>query len=120
MSFLSQLSDRNLRFRVPFLRVGSAADRIYERYDVFIMSSMSIVDRALMFDGIVDSVSRGGVQFRPASAYILDRRGERVSVAVGHRNLAGKIVAVRHSGYGVALDTQLSSLELNEIIREYN
>jgi hypothetical protein len=119
MSLLSQLSDRNLRLRLPFLRVGTAADRLFERYDCYLISTMSIVDRALMLDGIVDSISRGGLQFHPASAYILDRRGERVSIAVGHRNLEGKIVAVRHSGYGVALDEPLGTVELAEIVREF-
>jgi len=120
MSFLSQLSDRNLRFRIPFLRVGSASDRLYERFDCRVISTMSIVDRALMFDGIVDSISRGGLQFRPASAYLLDRRSERVSVAVGHRNMEGAIVAVRHSGYGVAFDTPLASQELAAIVKEFS
>lgn len=118
MSFLSQLRDRNLNFRVPFLRVGSVADRRFDRQDCYVISSLSVLDRALMFDGIIDSISRGGLQFRPASAYLLDRRGERVSVAIGHRNLSGTIVAVRQSGYGIALDKSLSVAEFSDIVRE--
>ena len=119
MSFVSQLFDRNLRHRIPFLRVGSSADRRYERIDCYVISTMSMMNRPLMFDGVVDSMSRKGMQFRPASSYILDRRGEMVGVDINYKTYFGTIVAVRQSGYGVALSEPVSDEDLDFIREEY-
>ncbi len=119
MSFLSQLFDRNLRHRIPFLRVGSAADRRYKRIECYVISTMSLVNRPIMFDGVVDSISARGMQFRPASSFILDRRGEMVGVDINYKTYYGTIVAVRQSGYGVALSDPISDDDLDRILEEY-
>ncbi len=119
MSMLSQLFDRNLRNKIPFLRIGSSADRRYQRTDCYIISSLSLMSRPIMFDGVVDSVSSKGMQFRPASSYILDRRGEMVGIDINYKTYFGTIVAVRQSGYGIALSEPISDEELDGILEEY-
>ena len=119
MSFLSQMFDRNLRNKIPFLRYGSSADRRYQRSDCYIISSMSMMNRPLMFDGVVDSISAKGMQFRPASSYLLDRRGEMVGVDINYKTYFGTIVAVRQSGYGVALTDAIPDEEIDAILEEY-
>ena len=119
MSVLSQLFDRNLRIKIPFLRIGSSADRRFQRADCYIISSMSMMSRPLMFDGVVDSISAKGMQFRPATSYILDRRGEMVGVDINYKTYFGTIVAVRQSGYGVALTDPISDEEMDAILEEY-
>lgn len=119
MSAYTRLRDSFRRVGQPFRQAGTAADRLHERFDCYIMSTLSVVDRALVIDGIVDSLSRGGIQFRPASTHLLNRRGERVLVAVGHRSLSGTIVGARPSGYGIALHKPLTPNELTEILREF-
>ena len=119
MSFITQLFDRNLRNKIPFLRIGSSADRRYQRSRCYIISSMSMMNRALMFDGVVDSISSKGMQFRPASSYILDRRGEMVGIDINYKTYFGTIVAVRQSGYGVALSEAIPENEIDTILEEY-
>ena len=119
MSFLSQIFDRNLRHRIPFLRIGSAADRRDKRIECYVISTMSMMNRPIMFDGVVDSISTRGMQFRPASSYILDRRGEMVGVDINYKTYFGTIVAVRQSGYGVALTEPISDEDLDIILEEY-
>lgn len=119
MSFLSQIFDRNLRHRIPFMRVGSAADRRHKRIDCYVISTMSLMNRPITFDGVVDSISPRGMQFRPASSYILDRRGEKVGVDINYKTFFGTIVAVRQSGYGVALSEPISDHDLDVILEEY-
>ncbi len=119
MSFLSQLFDRNLRHKIPFLRIGSAADRRYQRIECYIISTMSMLDRPIMLDGVVDSISQKGMQFRPASNFILDRRGEMVGIDINYKTYFGTIVAVRQSGYGIALNDPIPDDELDILLEEY-
>ncbi len=119
MSFFSQLLDRNLHHRIPFLRVGSSADRRYKRNDCYIICTMSLMNRPINFDGVVDSISSRGMQFHPASNYILDRRGELVSINIDYNSYFGKIVAVRQSGYGISLLEPIGEGELDTILEEY-
>ncbi len=119
MSFLSRLYDRNLHHKIPFLRVGSAADRRYQRIDCYVISTLSLMNRPIKFDGVVDSISKMGMQFRPASSYILDRRGEMVGVDINYKTYFGTIVAVRQSGYGISLSDPISDDDLDIILEEY-
>ncbi len=119
MSVFSQLFDRNLRNKIPFMRIGTSADRRYQRSDCYIISSMSMMNRPIMFEGVVDSISAKGMQFRPASSYILDRRGEMVGVDINYKTYFGTIVAVRQSGYGVALTDPIPDEEIDIILEEY-
>ncbi len=119
MSFLSQIFDRNLRNRIPFLRIGSAADRRHSRSACYVISTLSLMNRPIMFDGVVDSISTKGMQFRPASSYILDRRGEMVGIDINYKTYFGTIVAVRQSGYGVALSDAIPDDEIDAILEEY-
>jgi len=119
MSFFSQLFDRNLRNRIPFLRIGSAADRRHQRSRCYVIGTMSMMNRPLIFDGVVDSISAWGMQFRPASSYILDRRGEMVGIDINTKTYYGTIVAVRQSGYGVALSDPIPDDEMDIILEEY-
>ncbi|MCF6200234.1 MAG: hypothetical protein L3J67_12750, partial [Hyphomicrobiaceae bacterium] len=85
MAFFSQLFASDLRNKIPFLRIGSAADRRHQRSRCYVISTMSLMNRPLVFDGVVDSISAWGMQFRPASSYILDRRGEMVGIDINYK-----------------------------------
>ena len=120
MSFLSQLFDRNLKHRIPFVRIGSSADRRHQRYSCYVVSSLALINRPLTFDGIVDSISANGMQFRPASSYLLDRRGEMVSIDVNTKTYYGTIVAARQSGYGIVLTEPIPEHEILDFLNEYD
>ncbi len=119
MALLSRLFENNLRNRIPFLRSASAANRRYQRSRCYVICTMSMMSRPLIWEGVVDSISAQGMQFRPASSYILDRRGEMVSIDINTKTYYGTIVAVRASGYGVALADPILDDEMAVILEEY-
>lgn len=94
--------------------------RRHTRHSSFILSVMTILDRSVPLDGVVTEISGGGVLFRPASNYILDRKGERVMISIGDFQASGKIVAVRPNGYGVKLLSELTEEQVVDLIEEYS
>jgi len=119
MALFSRLFENNLRNRLPFLRSASAADRRYQRSRCYVISTMSMMNRPLICDGVVDSISAQGMQFRPASSYILDRRGDMVGIDINYKTYYGTIVAVRASGYGIALSDPIPEGEIAILLEEY-
>lgn len=119
MSLISRILDLKLRERIPYFRIGSSADRRFRRLDCYIISTMSMMNRPIMFDGVVDSISAKGMQFRPATSYLMDHRGEMVGIDINSRSYYGTIVATRQSGYGVALTDPIPDDEMDAIQLEH-
>jgi hypothetical protein len=120
MSLRSQLEVGFHRITHPFERFKpSNNNRRHERFSCYIFAIMAITDRSLTFDGVVDSISQGGIQFHPASKYILERKKENVTITLGEQNFHGIIVATRPSGYGIALNAPLTKRELEQILAEH-
>lgn len=98
---------------------GTVAQRRHKRHDCSAISVLSILNRSISIEGIVQEISRSGIKFRPAKVYLLDRKGEQVSISIGGLQLSGKIVAVRKDGYGIALFDELEDDVLEPFLSEY-
>lgn len=98
---------------------GTVAQRRHERHDCSAISVLSILNRSISLEGIVQEISRSGIKFRPAKVHLLDRKGEQVSISIGGLQLSGKIVAVRKDGYGIALFDELEDEVLEPFLKAY-
>lgn len=94
--------------------------RRHQRRECFIIAIMNVLERSVPMDGVIKEISAGGVLFRPASTYLLNRKGERVSVVLGERQISGKIVAVRPTGYGVKFLDNLEDEEVEDLIETHS
>ena len=93
--------------------------RQFERYDIFAVGSLVIMNNSQRMDGVIDEVSAGGLRFRPASVFIMERKNEAVSIHLGDYNISGIIRATRADGYGIQLLDQLSKEQLEILIKQY-
>lgn len=87
---------------------ASIKNRQFQRYECSVVGTMRITHKNYDLDGMVLEVSEGGVNFRTATTYILNRNGEEVIVNFAGLELAGVIVATRPAGYGVQLNEAIS------------
>jgi hypothetical protein len=85
----------------------SASLRRYPRYPCFVPAKLTLVERGYMLEGAITEVSRGGLRFREATTYILDRRVCRISIALLGIAAEGTIVNVSSLGYGISLSALL-------------
>jgi hypothetical protein len=93
--------------------------RIYQRHSCCAVATLLLVDRGVELDGLVLELSRGGVLFREASSFVLDRRGMPVSVKLPTCSLDGIIVNTSRNGYGIRLDDVLSDEELAGLLDDF-
>ncbi len=91
-------------------------NRAYERMPFCIIANLNIPERRIELEGLVLEVSRGGVLFREASTYILDRRGIEIEISFEGMKVSGKIVNVTTRGYGIKLDKVLNDDELERLM----
>lgn len=103
----------------PFNRKQTVSRR-FERYPCCVVAVMHLTDRGYDIDGVVLEVSEGGVLFRTASQFVMDRQGERVIVFFDTVETAGTVVNVRAHGYGIKLDEQLDVMDVRRIAALYN
>ena len=89
------------------LKRGGIRNRVYARFDCNIRAELVLPEKALSLDGVLTEISRGGIRFREASSWILDRRGQPVIVRLPWLDLPGTIVNVGSTGYGIRLDRLL-------------
>lgn len=92
---------------------NSAADRRHKRHACSCLGKMSILNRSLSLEGIITEVAKGGVKFRPAKTYLLDRTGVEVSIEIAGHKFTGKIAASRADGYGIAFFDELSDDDIS-------
>lgn len=104
--------------RLPFLKRNRAGShmRVHQRVPVCMMAELLIVDRGFKLDGLLIEVSRGGMRFREASAFILRRDRVAVVVQVDGGEYPGTIVNSGVNGYGIKLDSVIPQEEVDRLI----
>jgi len=110
---------QTLRRRIKDDESKNSHKRKYERHKIFAVAEMTLMNNSQRMDGVVDEISVGGLRFRPASAFIMERSGDAVSMALGELHVSGRIRATRADGYGVQLLDQLSNEQLDTLIEQY-
>ena len=95
---------------------GSVRDRRWERAPCQLLAVMNIPAANIEIEGLLMEVSRGGLLFRPASRYILERIRERVTVKFESFALDGVIMRTMPKGYGIALADVLSDEAIESIV----
>lgn len=93
--------------------------RRHRRYPCCVIAVMDIVDRAYSLDGTVLEMSQGGLMFRAASNYVLDRTGEMVIVHIDGLDLRAQIMASRPEGYGLRLLEELDLTTVSSLVEEF-
>jgi hypothetical protein len=64
-------------------------------------------------------MSQGGLMFRVASNYVLERTGENVIVHIDGLELRGQIMASRPEGYGLRLLDDLDLTTVSSLVAEF-
>jgi hypothetical protein len=102
------------------LRSGSQTfTRRHTRHECCIIGTVYLTEKRIPVEGVVLEISQGGVLFRPAAIYILDRTREDVTVEFGGISLPGVIVATRDTGYGVRFARELSDTQLADVLSRF-
>jgi hypothetical protein len=81
-----------------------AFSRAASRYSCRIDAVLIVIDRMINFEGRVTDFSRGGAQFRPRLAYLMDRRDVPVCLMIGEDEIFGRIVNTTPAGFGIRFD----------------
>lgn len=102
-----------------FMRKKMAFVRRHERYECCIVGELELSQRFLSLEGVILEVSQGGVLFRQASTYMLERQGELVKVKLEGQIYNGTIMASRPIGYGIKLNETIPSEVIDEIVTRY-
>lgn len=104
--------------RLPFVRRNRSGShmRAHQRHPCVLVAELQIPEKNYKLDGMVIEVSRGGIRFREASTYILDRRGTHAVVLLGGGEFPGTIVNVDTSGYGIKLDALIPDDEVARLV----
>lgn len=116
---IAKIDTTTLRRRLKADESKNSHKRKFERHSIFAVAKMVIMDNSQQLDGVIDEISLGGLRFHPASAFIMERNGESVSMQVGALRMSGRIRATRADGYGVQLLDSLSDSQLNAVIEDY-
>ncbi|MEM6382191.1 MAG: PilZ domain-containing protein [Pseudomonadota bacterium] len=104
---------------LPKLGKKQSFSRRHRRFPCCVIASMDIVDRAYSLDGTVLEMSQGGLMFRAASNYVLDRTGEKVVVHIDGVELPAQIMASRPEGYGLRLFEDLDLTTVSSLVEEF-
>lgn len=108
-----------LRRRIKEDESKNSHKRKFERHKIFAVAEMVLMNNSQRIDGVIDEISIGGLRFRPASAFIMERSGEAVSISLGELQVSGRIRATRADGYGVQLLDKLNDEQLDVLIGQY-
>ncbi|MEO0328948.1 MAG: PilZ domain-containing protein [Pseudomonadota bacterium] len=96
----------------------SAADRRHERYECEnLLGNLAIMNSSNNMVGYVIEVSKGGLKFRPAKSYLLERKDVQITIEFAGLRLPGKIVATRSDGFGIALFDMLTDEQMMSILQ---
>lgn len=101
---------RNVLFFTPSFQ------RQHERKACSMAAQLYFLDRGFAISGLIDEASLGGLRFRPAQSFILQRSHDPVRVTVLGRDLLATLVNTSAMGYGLKLTAMLSQAELDEIV----
>ncbi|MBV6658806.1 MAG: PilZ domain-containing protein [Devosiaceae bacterium] len=109
----------SLRSLIPRFGEKKSFSRRHRRYPCCVIASMDIVERAYSLDGTVLEMSQGGLMFRAASNYVLDRTGEKVVVHIDGLDLPAQVMASRPEGYGLRLLEDLDLTTVSSLVEEF-
>ncbi len=98
----------------------NAHKRRFKRYNIFAVATMIILDSSQHIEGVITEISQGGLKFRPASLFLLERNSEHVSIILDDIKTTGTIRASRADGYGIQLIDHLSKADLQFILNNYS
>ncbi|HRJ70026.1 MAG TPA: hypothetical protein PK812_10495 [Beijerinckiaceae bacterium] len=104
--------------RIPFIkrnRTGSHM-RAHQRIQCCLMGEVSVVERGFKIEGLVIEVSRGGMRFREASHFVMNRTGVDVTILVSGGEYPGRIMNSSTTGYGIKLDSLITEEEMERLI----
>lgn len=104
---------------IPKFGKKKAFSRRHRRYPCCIIAAMDVIERGYFLDGTVLEMSQGGLMFRVASNYVLDRTGENVIVHIDGLELRGQIMASRPEGYGLRLLDDLDLTAVSSLVEEF-
>lgn len=116
---VAPIDTETLRRRLNKDVVKNSHKRQFQRHNIFAVASMVMMDNSLNMDGVVDEVSEGGLRFRPASTFIMERNNESVLMNLDSFQISGIIRATRADGYGVQLLDPLNEDQLEILIDKY-
>lgn len=108
---------RNGALKIPFLQPRYV--RRHKRYGCCIVAAMHMTERHFEVEGVILEISQGGLMFRQASRYIMNRSSELVSIRFEGLVLSGVIVNVSSQGYGVLLDEEMTADRVQMLITTY-
>ena len=94
--------------------------RQHQRHNCFIISSMNMLDRSLVIDGVIKEISSGGCLFRPASTFLLYRSNDRISLEIGDIRLTAKIIHTKPIGYGIQFLDNISEEMVEQLLQDYS
>ncbi|MGF1474017.1 MAG: PilZ domain-containing protein [Geminicoccaceae bacterium] len=98
-------------------RMASPEDkRRFQRAPTRILASLILLDRMQTIDGLILNLSAGGLLFRPARSYLLDRRDEPVRVVADDIHLNGTIAGTSPRGYGVRFHQPTSDRTIDDLL----
>lgn len=115
LGFLSRI----LRYRAGKGKSG-ANRRRHKRYPCTCLATMSIVNRSTSLEGVITEISKGGLKFRPAKVYLLERNNTPVLFEFSNFRISGTIVTTRNDGYGIALFDDIADEQLEAFLNEYS
>lgn len=106
-------------FSLPFFRKKQSFARAHTRHECFMPAKLHIIDSRVSVDGMVFEISKGGLLFRPALNFILDRSGADVRVDLPGMPITGKIMNVRPVGYGIKLFEAFEEEDVEMLTRDF-
>lgn len=105
--------------QLPFQKKRQTFVRRHSRHDCFIVGTIDLVERRVIIDGTVMELSLGGLLFRPASKFILERSGDDVEVEFADIKIAGRLMNTRPVGYGVKFNQVMSGEVFDRLVAFY-
>jgi hypothetical protein len=105
--------------RLKFWKKRKSVTRRHKRYDCCIVAQMTLTERDVTLDGVVMEMSCGGLLFRVASHYILDRSGQQVSVNLDNLVVPGRIMNTSSLGYGIKVFTEIDEEDVLHLVGKY-
>jgi hypothetical protein len=114
-----QRKQAGLLSRLGLKKQNKVYSRRHSRHECCIISNMIVVDRGIELEGLVLEISQGGALFRHASAYILDRSGETVTLRMSDVKASGTIMNVRPTGYGIRFAQELDPASMDRLLAAY-
>jgi hypothetical protein len=106
-------------FAKLFSRGGVKSMIRNRRQKCCVVGVLVLIDRSIPVDGLVMEIDEAGVQFRPASQYILDRTGVEVMLRCADVEIRGTISATSPMGYDVIFAKPLSASSVSAIMNEF-